>query len=284
MRLLHRVPRSQNEEVSGDVFLSGSFWGWVSSSSFRLLTKLSALRWEARGSRFLVGCQLEPLSAPQGYLRSLPCCPPPPTELVMRFQIISHLESLTSPFAASLPMPAGETHLTCSFSTSESLELEICRIFLYSVLTLGNLSKEKDIYWPPGTRILQVGTKEQKGRRREGFHVDTEIPEARREMTFVKWNSTCCFWLIWSPCHRCFMIPKEQRKEKFPKEKLNRCFGLQNIDLVIWWRVLFDDGIMKLALGHGLECALVISKRNLECLFFTKTSFCNNVLDTEGFD
>lgn len=220
----------------------------------------------------------------------IPChVVPSPTQLVMRFQIISHLESLTSPFAAPLPMPAGETHLMCSFSTSESLELEICRIFLYSVLTLGNLSKEKDIYLPPGIVALRHKNstswdKRTKRKMKGGFSCRHRDPWGSDKDDICEVKFYMLFLADLSPCHRCFMIPKEQRREKFPKEKLNRCFGLQNIDLVIWWRVLFDDGIMKLALGHGLECALVISKRNLECLFFTKTSFCNNVLDTEGFD
>ena len=74
----------------------------------------------------------------------------------MRFQITSHLESLTFPFAASLLTPAGEKHLlTCSFSISESSELEIRRTFLYSVLTLGNLTKEKDVYLPPDIVALR---------------------------------------------------------------------------------------------------------------------------------
>lgn len=128
--------------------------GESAPGSFRLLTKLSSLRWEAWGSRFLVGCQLEPLSAFKATF--IPChVVPSLPELVMKFQIFSHLESLTSPFTASFPMPAGETHLMCSFSTSESLEHKICRIFLYSVLTLWNLSKEKDVYLPPGIVALR---------------------------------------------------------------------------------------------------------------------------------
>ena len=74
----------------------------------------------------------------------------------MMFQIISHLKSLKSPFGASLPTLAGESHLLkCSFSTSESLELEIHRTFLYSVRMLGNLCKEKDIYLPPDIVALR---------------------------------------------------------------------------------------------------------------------------------
>lgn len=69
------VSRSQNQGVSGNVFLSGSSGGESAPGSFRLLTKFRSLRWEVWGPRFLAGYQLEPLSAPQGYTNFLPGCP-----------------------------------------------------------------------------------------------------------------------------------------------------------------------------------------------------------------